>query len=1604
MGTDTLSGAVAAVSGPTDIQVKKTSSKPPKIKAKKDIKLKTHSKAPLKTDIGPSKATKAVKVGVLKTPSKEKEKKQAKLSTTTATSPPLASTSTSTSATTPQSLQNTNNDAHPPKPGSSDLLDKQAKAVQARLKMNHYANRARHPPAGRGGPMNYPGPNGRVPGAFPPGIYTQSPHKPNQTMLERVKPSHLAPHWISWESLAVTVSNFPPNVNTYTLWKSFSACGTVDFIELFEDIRGKREGRGRIRFRPPPKESFWLDGRHVLELEDGQRIIISVRVDTFRRRKEVPSPVDPKIMYPLSLEAVGRSLDIGCLSGEQSMIIMRTITASFQEYIRFVADLHRREINIFFQMVKTETRLPPAIPHTVHSYRIRIPFVHLSRIKRISENDELSFIFSLDSPPSYHRKLQDLSNTFSEADNIWRSDDTWYRQTDIVHNPLDLVHSKTSLKKAHPVINIGRWTTFRVTFHLPDADNTQSLDTLTKILKDFNVEIQNINSFTLKRHPPTADLAWRWIDPPSTYASKRTSSLEDLAENEYTHISYAVRYQLEVCISHGFLSEYTIDKDFAKKLESLGERDGKDLLEYVAQEKTVYHDPMEIFNIQFFSGVTNRRIPKYCCYMRSATVTPSTIYFNTPTVDTSNRVIRHYIEYADRFLRVRFTDEKYEGRINSTYNNCMDEVFTRVKRTMTNGITVGDRHYEFLAFGNSQFREHGAYFFASLPNLTAANIRAWMGHFSDIKIVAKHAARLGQCFSTTRAVTGCPVTVRTIDEVERNGYIFSDGVGRISKFLAQMIMTEFKLQTPSEEPPSVFQFRLGGCKGILTVSPEAQRREVHIRKSQYKFAAIHNGLEIIRWSQFAAAHLNRQLIVVLSALGVSDEIFIQKLRLMLEDMEQAMTSETKAMSMLQKRVDPNQMTLLLAQMVHDGFQGSCDPFVKSLLELWRAWQIKYLKEKAKVFIDQGACLFGCLDETATLKGYYEKKRPSIEATYEERLEYLPEIFVQVFDNEEEKKYRVIEGPCILARNPSLHPGDIRVVRAVNVPALHHLKDVIVFPQTGDRDVPSTCSGGDLDGDDYIVIWDQDLVPLPKDWFREPMDYTASNAQSLNRDVTVNDITSFFVTYMKNDRLPQIAHAHLAFADYLEDGVNDERCIQLAQLHSAAVDYNKSGIPANMTRDLVPRRWPHFMEKKYKPKEAQYQSKKILGQIYDIVERVEFRPKLEAPFDERILNCDISVSQDMVLAAKKLKALYDADMRRIMAQHEIKTEFEVWSTFVLGHANMSKDYKFHEELGQISSALRERFLSMCQDEAGGRDFQHLAPLAVAMYRVTAQEVADALGKEESSKGHDVGNAIKKDYKHLRNDQIPLISFLWVLQPVLGKIANRHFDDTGIMEGAGKLATWSSVAYEQSRIRRINGIKGINDAPRDVETAGGIQHAGEVLELFQDDLGFDPFDGLGDAFDQLACHPNEDDKHAVDQDSRSKAKCAIPLLDTEQSDSLIEVDDDIFTPITPCTIDSSRRGSVPIEEQSSLLDISNENTETETRKNYNTETKRPVAHPRPKEGQENQPPLQKNYLTSSFLDGPTGPDEMIDDDEEIEIMEDDGDVDPSAVNQLEMLLNI
>ena len=85
------------------------------------------------------------------------------------------------------------------------------------------------------------------------------------------------------------------------------------------------------------------------------------------------------------------------------------------------------------------------------------------------------------------------------------------------------------------------------------------------------------------------------------------------------------------------------------------------------------------------------------------------------------------------------TDEDEDKIHSSADRKQSDEVYTRVYRTLKNGITVGGRHFEFLAFGNSQLRDHGCYMFHSDEYLSADLIREWMGVFDGIKSVAKYA-------------------------------------------------------------------------------------------------------------------------------------------------------------------------------------------------------------------------------------------------------------------------------------------------------------------------------------------------------------------------------------------------------------------------------------------------------------------------------------------------------------------------------------------------------------------------------------------------------------------------------------------------------------------------------------------------------------------------------------------------------------------------------------------------------------------------------------------------------------------------------------------------
>ncbi|PWW72714.1 RdRP-domain-containing protein [Tuber magnatum] len=1231
----------------------------------------------------------------------------------------------------------------------------------------------------------------------------------NNSHSSRGLPILLQNSWERTDEISIRISGIPLSLNLYNLYDIFSEYGEVEYLELYQRDSGISDGNGKVKLSNV-EMAFW-EGPFVYNLGvQGPNNSLKLRLDTQNKHRTIQSPIDRQKSYPQKYVFKLSLLQFGILHQEDEMMPM--FTTRDQDEASLEVDLYRRALDIVFKIwleknYSTDANQRQEEADDAHDddnntpkikpierferYRFRIPFSHLEQLIEVetSSPSGRAFLIDLPSAPLFWRKLHDPRLSIDERVKFWTSWNAWFRQTSITFDNSARKDLPVSLEQRGEIINIGRWTTYRFEVGAKEAES-DGFGEMISALKDFNIKVnvrEDFKTLSCKAKP-----IWDHIGIQRIQSS--SSSLAQLQASPPL-LSYPVRYQLEACISHNCLNEYSIVPQFIDRLAALPVNEAISLLEHVAEKRIRHYNPMDIFTIQGVTGGTvHLKLPDHCQLLRKANITPSTVYFNTPTVEITNRVVRQYSEHIDRFLRVQFVDEKFQGRINSTDKKTMHEVFTRVKAALDHGITIGDRKFEFLAFGNSQIREHGAYFFASTDHLSAADIRAWMGSFKEIRIVAKHAARLGQCFSTTRAISGVRVDVRTTkDIVSKDGYNFSDGVGKISEFLARLITTELRLKLVDKElAPSCFQFRLGGRKGVLAVSPDASHREVYIRPSQLKFEAKHNILEVIRWSKFATAALNRQLIIVLTSLGAPDRYFEDKLQFMLKSYEEAMVDRRVAVKLLCKNVDPNESTLAIAAMIRAGFMDRQEPFVISMLKLWRAWTIKYLKEKAKIMIEEGAFVLGVVDETGTLDGYYRSQDERSIEDAENPETSLPQIFIQVTDPDRPGESRIIEGPCVIARNPSLHPGDVRKVVAVNVKELHHLHNVVVFPQKGDRDLPNMLSGGDLDGDDYIVIWDKKLTSRVSNY--KPMNYSAQTPRELARDVEIGDITKFFVNYMKNDKLGTIANAHLAWADRLDEGVKSEQCFRLANLHSDAVDYVKSGEPAIMPPELRRKTFPHFMEKE---PEKTYRSDKILGVLYNSVSKIDFVPAFELEFDDRILNA-YSLNERILEAARAIKIRYDAAMRRILAQHDIYTEFEVISTFVMHHSTATKDYKFHEDVANICNGLKETFKKIIYEVVASKDDIIMGPFIAAMYSVTHQEMVRAKKKFFAAKAKKAaeraarranGNEraqgegnIPAGAKYLEElaeftieeaRNMPLISFPWLFGRTLGRIANREY---------------------------------------------------------------------------------------------------------------------------------------------------------------------------------------------------------------------------------------
>ena len=169
-------------------------------------------------------------------------------------------------------------------------------------------------------------------------------------------------------------------------------------------------------------------------------------------------------------------------------------------------------------------------------------------------------------------------------------------------------------------------------------------------------------------------------------------------------------------------------------------------------------------------------------------------------LEVGNRVLRQYEGQLDRFLRVAFTDEDHDRL-------AYDADVAHVRRALAAGLDVAGRRFEPLAFSASQLRGQQYHFWAPSPGTSSNDVRSWMGDFSAERCVAKHAARMGQCFSTTLCASAGDEPYERIEDVKTadQRYIFSDGCGTIHASLAAELTAG--MGCPPGHVPSAYQIR-----------------------------------------------------------------------------------------------------------------------------------------------------------------------------------------------------------------------------------------------------------------------------------------------------------------------------------------------------------------------------------------------------------------------------------------------------------------------------------------------------------------------------------------------------------------------------------------------------------------------------------------------------------------------------------------------------------------------------------------------------------------------------------------------------------------------------
>ncbi|KAL2545843.1 RNA-dependent RNA polymerase 1 [Forsythia ovata] len=262
------------------------------------------------------------------------------------------------------------------------------------------------------------------------------------------------------------------------------------------------------------------------------------------------------------------------------------------------------------------------------------------------------------------------------------------------------------------------------------------------------------------------------------------------------------------------------------------------------------------------------------------------------------------------------------------------EFYERILSTLRYGIVIGDKEFDFLAFSSSQLRDNSLWMFASTANLNADVIREWMGNFRSIRNVATYARRLDQSFGPSTE------TISTVG------------------------MDEIDFIPDIEVVKGGHQIRYGGYKGVVAVDPSSPWK-LSLRPSMLKYDSENTKLDVLAWSKYQPCFMNRQIIILLSTLGVKDHVFEKKQREAVAQLDTILDDPLRAEEALDL-MSPGENTNILKELLRCADQPDGEPFLSMMLQTFRASKLLDLRVRSRIFVPKARQMMGCLDETGSL--------------------------------------------------------------------------------------------------------------------------------------------------------------------------------------------------------------------------------------------------------------------------------------------------------------------------------------------------------------------------------------------------------------------------------------------------------------------------------------------------------------------------------------------------------------------------------------------------------------------------------------------------------------